>query len=299
MQVDFMIIGAQKCGTTSLAAQLAAHVDVCFCQIKEPGYFNETDNWQAGLADYHRLYTCPDKARTPSRNAAMGQNGSEELHSGRGEQIYGEASTMYTFFPEWQQTHERIFSYNPHVKLIYIMRDPVARVISHYSHNFVRNIVKGTPEQVVLQDPAYVNRSRYAVQLRPYIELFGLDNMLLLIFEEYIANQSATLQKVAEFLGVSPQGFAIEGGTHKHSSVGVPYIKRRVVRQITETNVFQSLRTYAPVQLRHAIKARLSGKLQHKPDFPPQLRQSLRLLFQDDIGAVEAWLGQPIASWQG
>ena len=85
MRVDFMIIGAQKAGTTSLAAQLAAHPQVCFCREKEPGYFHQTADWRAGLDGYHALY------------------------DPRPGQLLGEASTYYTFFPEYRGTAERLY----------------------------------------------------------------------------------------------------------------------------------------------------------------------------------------------
>ena len=101
MRVDFMMIGAQKAGTTSLAAQLAAHPQICFCREKEPGYFHKTDDWTAGLDQYHSLYS-----PTPG-------------------QLCGEASTYYTFFPEFCETHKRLYDYNPALKLIYVVRQPV------------------------------------------------------------------------------------------------------------------------------------------------------------------------------
>src|SRR3990172_564869 len=106
MRVDFMVIGAQKCATSTLARQLAYHPDICFSKPKEPAYFNRTQNWQEGLEKYHQLYS-PVEGR-----------------------ICGEASTMYSSLPEWQGTHSRLFAYNPELKLIYIMRLPVERVIS-------------------------------------------------------------------------------------------------------------------------------------------------------------------------
>ena len=73
-RANFMVIGAQKCGTTSLARQLSEHPEICFSDEKEPGFFNSTTDWKLGLEEYHRLYS-------PS----LGQ-------------LCGEASTMYTFF---------------------------------------------------------------------------------------------------------------------------------------------------------------------------------------------------------
>jgi len=116
MRVDFMMIGAQKSGTTSLAAQLAAHPQICFCREKEPAYFHQVADWRAELDHYHALY------------------------DPRPGQLLGEASTHYTFFPQYRDTAARLYEYNPALKLIYIMRQPVDRIVSLYSHNFVRDI---------------------------------------------------------------------------------------------------------------------------------------------------------------
>lgn len=272
--VDFMIIGAQKCGTTTLADQLAGHPEICFSRIKEPGYFNEHVDWQDGLEKYHTLY---------ARQAG---------------QLCGEASTMYTFFPEYQGTPERLYSYNPDLKLIYIMRHPVDRVVSLYAHNFVRNIEKRAPHEAVLRDPDYVNRSRYGMQLEPYVKLFGRERILPLVFEEYIADQSSTLQTVARFLGVSPDGFVVEEESHSHKTVGTPYLKYEWVRRITDTDFFQSWRLLFPERLRHSIRGVVSNTLSQKPEFSDSLKQTLYRMLETDIERTEAILGRSIPAWE-
>lgn len=274
MLVDFMVIGAQKCGTTTLAAQLASHTDVCFCQEKEPGFFNTQEDWFEKLDDYHALYT-------PKEG-----------------QICGEASTMYTFFPEYLDTPERLYAYNPNLKLIYVMRDPIERVASLYAHNVVRNIEKKPPAEAVLQDPSYVNRSRYGMQLRPYIKLFGRDQILPIIFEEYITDQANTLEQVAAFLGISSDGFGNDEESHNHKTVGTPYLKYEFVRQITSSNLFQSYRLYFPEKLRFALRGLVSNTLNEKPEFPMALRETLYRLLFDDIASVEDLLGRSVKAWQ-
>lgn len=272
--VDFMVIGAQKCGTTTLAAQLASHTDVCFCKEKEPGFFNAHENWFEKLDEYHALYT-PDEG-----------------------QLCGEASTMYTFFPEYLDTPERLYAYNPNLKLIYVMRDPIERVASLYAHNVVRNIEKRAPAEAVLQDPSYVNRSRYGMQLRPYIKLFGRDQILPIVFEEYIADQANTLEQVASFLGISADGFGNDEESHNHKTVGTPYLKYEFIRQITSSNLFQSYRLYVPEKLRFALRGLVSNTLNEKPEFPTALRETLYRLLFDDIASVEDLLGRPVEAWQ-
>ncbi len=274
MLVDFAIIGAQKCGTTSLAAQLAEHPDICFCEIKEPGYFHQVEDWQAGLEAYHRLYA-PEA-----------------------DQICGEASTMYTFLPEWQGTHSRLFAYNPNLKLVYVMRQPVERVISNYSHDLVRGFVKAPPETAVFADPTYINRSRYAVQMRPYLELFPRENVLLLVFEEYIANQSQTLRQIAAFLGVSTDIVANAAPADKHKSVGQTYLKNSAIRSLARSRAFQAVRPHLASSIRQPIRRRLSNQLDEKPDFVPALRQAIWRFVEDDVREVEELLGRRLHVWR-
>lgn len=274
MRVDFILIGAQKSGTTSLASQLAAHPQVCFSKVKEPGYFNETDAWEAGLAEYHSLY-----------NPLPGQ-------------ICGEGSTMYTFLPEWLETAQRLYQYNPNLKLIYMMRQPVKRIISHYTHNLVRSIEKNDPQTAVLKDPRYINRSRYAVQLRPYIELFGSEKILLLVFEEYIAAQEAILRQVAQFLGISSDAFADTDTTPKHKSIGTPYLKSPSVEKWVGSDIFQAVRAIVPASIRQPIRYRFfSNRLDRAPEFTLGLKQLLWQFLADDVASIEHIKGRRIDSW--
>ncbi|MEM7330582.1 MAG: sulfotransferase domain-containing protein [Chloroflexota bacterium] len=274
MLVDFMMIGAQKSGTTNLGAQLATHPDICFCDIKEPAFFNETVNWQAGIEEYHQLYA-------PTEG-----------------QLCGEASTMYSFLPEHPGTHERLFEYNPDLKLIYIMRHPVNRIVSHYAHNFVRSIVKDAPDNAVFADPTYINRSRYGVQIRPYLELFGHENVLLLIFEEYIAEPDMTLQQVSDFLQIDAAKFSSVDESAKHQSTGRTYLKYEAVRQFASSTLFQSARRFIPDAVRHPIRNRLSNQIEEKPEFSPELKRLIWRFVEDDVYEIETIIDRKLPIWR-
>lgn len=274
MRVDFMMIGAQKCGTTNLAAQLATHPSVCFSRIKEPGFFNETADWRSVLPSYHALYDVADG------------------------QLCGEASTMYTFLPEFPDTHLRLFEYNPDLKLIYIMRQPVNRVISHYSHNLVRGLVKDGPETAVFDDPTYINRSRYATQIRPYLELFGHENVKLLVFEEYVANPDQTLSDLAGFLSLDETKFSEADESSKHQTTGRTYLKHETMRRLVESNMFQSMRSYLPAAIRQPIRKRLSNQIEEKPEFSDQLRKLIWRFVEDDVYGIEKIIGRQLLIWR-
>jgi len=273
MRVNFMIIGAQKCGTTSLASQLAQHSDVCFSQVKEPGYFNQSDDWAKHLDSYHELY------------------------APRSGQICGEASTMYTFLPEYLGTHARLHEYNPKLKLIYIMRNPVERLISNYAHDLVRGLVNGDPGETIAQQPAYLNRSRYFHQIRPYVDIFSRENILLLVFEEYVADQQATLKKIARFLNIGEIEFDGISRSEKHRTVGTWYLKYAPARKLAETALFQKIRPSIPLAIRRSIRRKLSNKLDEKPTIKADLREKLWGSLEPEISAIEQLMGRRLESW--
>lgn len=276
MRVGFMLIGAQKSGTTSLAAQLAEHPDICFSRVKEPAFFSESENWRSELGRYHELF---------------------EVEHPR--QLCGEASTMYTFLPEWPHTCERLYAYNAELKLIYMMRNPVERAISHYAHNFVRGFETRSPERAVIEDARYLNRSRYGVQLRPYLELFGRNQILLLVFEEYVGNQFATLAQIADFLGISADPFSSVDTTPKHKTVGEAYLRNEAVAAFTQTGLFRSIKAVVPESIRQPIRRRFfSNSLEAKPVFDQGLKEIMGCFLADDVAAIEKLLSRSLTSWK-
>lgn len=275
MLVDFMLIGAQKCGTTTLAHQLASHPDICFCQEKEPGYFNEAEDWASDLDAYHALY------------------------DPRPGQLCGEGSTMYTFLPEFDNTHDRLYAYNPDLKFIYIMRHPVERIVSNYAHRLVRNTVNVSPEEAVFAKHEYVNRSRYGVQLRPYVELFGREQILLLIFEEYVHAQATTLERIAQYLDIDPAGFeaALDGEAAAHSSTGA-YYWGNSIQKFRSTGAGDRLVSLVPDTVRSRTRQMFGRKLDRKPSFSPALKQLLWRFVEDDVTYVERLMGRRLDIWR-
>jgi hypothetical protein len=182
-KVSFMIIGAQKCGTTSLAEQLASHPDVDFCVEKEPEYFS--------------------KASDPSNPSSL--NEYHNLYQGDPNIMRGEASTSYFFTNEYPETPERLFKYNPDLKLILLLRDPVSRVVSHLYHRMRKGLVPNGDMALALETSCdYIERSLYAKQLAHYLNVFPKEQIHIMIFEDYVPNQTAHLVDVMKFLGLNP-----------------------------------------------------------------------------------------------
>ena len=272
MRVDVMLIGAQKSGTTSLAQQLDSHPGICLSSEKEPAFFNTQEDWRAGLSQYHALF-----APTPG-------------------QLCLEASTMYTFLPEFGGTHERIHAYNPNVKLIYVMRDPVERMLSNYAFRRVRRLTSDSPEVALLRDPTFVNRSRYGMQLRPYLELFPAEQVHLMVFEEHVADPTRSLKEVGAFLGIEGDEFGPTGAATRHASTGESRLSdrgRRLKRHPLAGKAISAL----PSPLRRVVGRGFRTTLEQKPTVTPELRQRLHRLVEDDVAQVEEWLGRPVDAW--
>jgi hypothetical protein len=180
MKVDFLLIGAAKSATTSICNALAQHPDICFSDPKEPQFFSES-NWKEKLSSYHSCFKKSAK-------------------------LYGEGSTNYSKYPYYNKNiYKDIYEYNPKMKIIYIMRDPVDRIVSYYTHTYNRG--HETLENIndaVLKNTHYIDTGKYAMQIKPYIELFGEENVLLLFFEDFIKSHQNVLNTIFEFLDINP-----------------------------------------------------------------------------------------------
>ena len=275
--VDFMILGAMKSGTTTLAKILSMHPDVCFCQIKEPHYFSKSPDWQKYIEDYKALYN-------PKSN-----------------QICGEASVSYTAYPlNNKNIWQSLYSFNPKLKFIYIMREPIDRIVSHYVHNYLRGFTKEPFEKVVLHQSNYININRYFTQIRPYIELFGQGQVLLLTFEEFISNKKVTLNKVANFLGIDGSKFIEFETVHANKSLGGP-IKNFKAENILQNQLFQTIKSLIPNIMQKKIDDIVNSIYQVNLDSKPNVSQEMKKVIYDllilDIREIENLMGREIIEW--
>lgn len=201
---DFMIIGAQKSGTTSLFYYLSQHPQLAPSPIKGIHYFDGgnlpgLENFAKGEAWYRSHFPLRSQMRTG--------------------QLAFEASPLYLFHP---LAPKRIFDLVPHVKMISILRNPTDRAISHYYH-VKRHHLEPLPILDALQqeeqrlEPAlrdgvfngseflqytYKSRGRYKEQLERYYEYFPREQILVLNSEEFFREPGVTLAEIFHFIGV-------------------------------------------------------------------------------------------------
>ena len=175
--VNFLLIGAMKCGTSFLAKNLSDHDEISFSSIKEPHYFSK---YQISLKQYHELFDFKKPLR-------------------------GEASTTYTFFPSFNvNIVQDIYRYNPNMKLLYIVRNPLDRLVSDYMHLYSRKYTSLSIDEAIKNIPDLINRTKYFSHIERYLQYFNSDQFFLITYEELTQRPLTTMNKIAKFLNISP-----------------------------------------------------------------------------------------------
>jgi len=196
--ISFMIIGAQKCGTTALTYFLSQHPQLCLSRPKEVHLFDGEaydPDWDSDTIN--QLYSASLKPCTA-------------------DQLCGEATPIYLYMP---QIAQRIYRYNPDVKLLVMLRDPIERALSHYrmEHKLGNDnwpLLKAfllewyrLPEDKMnvnddLRQYSYLDRGLYCQQLDNLYQYFSTDQVLLVPSESLWQQHDQTLSRVYQFLGV-------------------------------------------------------------------------------------------------
>ncbi|MBU2994048.1 sulfotransferase domain-containing protein [Octadecabacter sp. 1_MG-2023] len=176
---DYIVIGAMKCGTSTLAAQLGGQKGVFMTTPKEPNYFSDDANYAKGADWYQSLF-------------APAQSGD----------LLGEASTHYTKRPDYPDTIARIQAQvGTDLRLVYMIRNPMHRLVSHYIHSWSEAETSLPLDATLAQNSRLVDYGRYGWQIAPFIEAFGRNSVLLTSLERLRQDQDAELARIALHIG--------------------------------------------------------------------------------------------------
>lgn len=230
---DFLILGAQKAGTTALYAYLRWHPEISGPAWKEVSFFDR--HFGRGARWY--------RGHFPVR---------------RGRRLIGEASPGYLFHP---LAPRRVRETVPHAKLIALLRDPVDRALSHYHHEVALRReplsfeaaldaederTRGEEERM-LRDPryfshawwdhTYVARGRYAAQLERWFDVFPREQLLVLASEDLASDPAGTYARVLEFLGAPRHELASYPRVYEQQYAEMrPETRRRLATEFAAPN---------------------------------------------------------------
>ncbi|MDJ0701709.1 MAG: sulfotransferase [Leptolyngbyaceae cyanobacterium MO_188.B28] len=264
---DFIIIGAMKCATTTLHEQLAAQSGIFMSEPKEPNFFSDSPEYEQGIEWYKALFQSADA-----------------------DDLCGESSTHYTKLPTYPQTIERIQSHLPEgMKFIYMMRHPVDRLVSQYIHEWSQCNITVDINQAIYSHPELIQYSQYSMQLKPYLDKFGPQNVLPVFMERFRSHPQEELERICRFIGYSAKPTWVEEITQQHLSN--ERMKKSAWRDFLVDAPILSLlrRTLVPKGVRTWVRS--WWQMKKRPELEPVQQDYLQTIFDEDLSVLGTWLG--------
>jgi len=272
---NLVVIGGAKTGSTSLHYYLGRHPDVFMSRAKEVRFFS--DHFDKGPGWYR-----------------------EHFRDAGAFAIRGETSPQYTAFPHVPGVPERMHGLIPDAKLIYIVRDPLARMWSHFafvtpvsdSEEFRRAL---TP----LETNPFVAGSRQCWQLEHYLPYFPLEQILVLTTEELRRDRRTTLARVFRFLGVEETFYSGDCEVELNVSTVAPRehsVPSKLVGRIADLHLGRWIPTRIGVPMRNR-GLRLFSKPPSQALLDAVLEDRLREIFSRDANRFRQITGLQFEHW--
>ena len=192
---DFIIGGAPKCGTTSLHFILNQHPDIALPD-DEVHYFDADD--PTTHPDFFSTGGNGQLNHYDTEDPSFRDQYATKFEMLAGAKFIGEDSTTYLMSPA---APPRIQSLLPKARVIFMLRDPVARAYSQYWHSVTRGRATQTFEKALVDDPSIILGSTYLAGLERFRSCLASDRIKVILFEDFIADQQRVIDGVCDFLG--------------------------------------------------------------------------------------------------
>ena len=262
-----------KSGTTSLYKYLSAHPEIYMAKgtnnKKTLHYFCEDINWHKGREWYEAQFTEAEKRTF-------------RYFGKRKYKAVGEASGTYTKYPRFKDVPEKIHALVPDVKLIYILRDPIKRILSHIDHQIIEGLRPPVGQLTIdTFQPIHIITSKYFTQINQYLPYFDKRQILIICTEELQENKRAVLRETFRFLGVNENYWSPNFEKQYHSSS----IKRaRLTANIEADNNNES--TGGTISLPRDVAA-----------LPSDVRDYLMSELKPEVDALRKFTGKSLSQW--
>jgi len=289
---NLFVVGAPKCGTTTLYEYLSGHPEILMSKEKEPAFFDkdqffDSDNKaiKHNWFSYLQLY--------------------QDLSGGKIKYL-GDATPTMVYPKMARRVHKMCGS---DVKIIIALRDPVKRAYSHYWHGYRLGLESGNPDLDLFQieDPEsvhdtgrfpkhYLLTGRYWLHIERFVKEFGRSNVLLLDFVELVSDADKAMSKVWLFLGVEPVQVQVQHSNPAQAPV-FPGLQRFVAG---DSWIKKSLKWCVPSALRQkaiAVVARKNLKAFKYPSMSLTLKEKLVEYYQQDNLELAERYDFDISNW--
>jgi len=283
MLPNFLIIGAQRSGTTTLWIACDRHPNIYMSPTRETAFFCNDGLYNRGITFYETTF----------------------FHEWSGQRAVGEKTPEYLLYPG---TAARIRRLLPDARMVVTVRSPAERAHSNWRHNLMfgweslpfREALDAEPDRIAANKNAigrfgYLARGKYRRQLDQYYYEFDREQVHILLFDDLIADQAAALAMMYRFLGVEP----VEGVTIHEGQAPIT----RIEVEGTGSNVtirFKGRTIRQPSEQLRAFAEQYNKTLETlKPLSKEEAIEINRTMFFDDIDALSECAKRNLGPWLG
>jgi hypothetical protein len=281
---NLLIVGAAKSGTTSLHRYLSSHPEIFMSKEKELRFFDTREKYgrfDRGI-DWYRSHFPTNKP------------------------IRGASSPQYTLFPVLPNVPQLIRYTLGEPKLIYILRDPVERILSDYVQIVDENYFRKSFDEFIDQDfeksESYLY-SRYYFQLSHYLQIFPRENICLVLTERLSADTRGTLRRIFDFLEVDTDfwtpDYEVRHNSEKATRLIAPWFDKcapEFLKYALKEPTLRS-RSWQLYRMLHSF-ARIGGEAVTKPKLTARQDAFLQSMFAADVAALRSFLNDPLPEWR-
>lgn len=290
---NFFIVGAAKCGTSSLFHYVELHPDVYMSPIKEPHYFCD---------DYFPMhFTGPgDEGFSQNRLRNM-EDYLRLFEAGNLKKIRGEGSVYYLYF---DGIAEQLLEFNPDAKVVIVLRNPVQRAYSAYMHTVRDGRETLTFEEALEREQSrreegyqplwwYRELGRYSAQVERYIKAFPSNQLKIFLFED-LRDTAKAVKDTFSFLNLRdvPVDTSI-----KYNESGIPK-SRMLFNFFAKPNILKEIvKPLLPAKVRQKLGQQAKSMTLRQETMNPQTRSMLTEYFREDIKRLQELIGRDLSSW--
>ena len=272
MLPNFLIIGAPKCGTSSLYYKLGEHPQIFMSKVKEPHFFGRND---------------VTKTLEWYENHFLESNGKIAI---------GEGSTSYTHPHIINQASSEIAHLLPRVRLIYLVRNPIKRIESDWKMRKREGWAQGNFNEAIKRQETLVGHGMYWKNISVYRKIFPDSQILILFLEDFMNNFQEELKKCFIFLGVNSKVSITDSGQSRN--VATQYRKDSfVLEYFRKTKNFDHFKRILPPLIFNFAKSLFTQKFNYNTKWDPDIKYEVTKKFKNDSQMLLQHCGKNINFW--
>lgn len=272
MLPNFIVVGQAKCGTTSVCHHISKHPQVFFSRPKEPWFFGSIGK------DY-----------TPSEY--------EDLFKGaEGFPAVGEGSTSYTRPDIAREAAEDMHRYVPDCRLIYMVRDPMDRLMSDWKMRVREG--RARPDDInheIRTSEKLVTLGDYWSNIAPYRDLFSDDQILILFLRDVAGSPAECFERIWRHINVDPTW--VENDVTSKNAAGGHRKDGFLLGFARQSGILPLLRRAVPEQARDQLKSMFTTTYHYAPNWDPGLRAEVEAKYREWSAPLLAHCGKPADFW--